>query len=113
MVELIKTCLASEAVIATCGNLPPPHEDNGYYQLLGQCAGKTILHVLVAPDNAVHVKKIRSKGQTTLTKKHTASNDRWQQHKTLYDLVLTGSESAAQILELIHTTIRRTRSDLV
>jgi len=31
MVEFLRTCFASDAVIATCGNLPPPHGNFGYY----------------------------------------------------------------------------------
>ncbi len=106
MVELLKTCLASDAVIATCGNMPPPHGDCGYYQLLAQCTGKAMSHVLVAPDNAVLAKRIRSRGQEEKMKGLIADNDWWLQHRAYYDLILTGNESPARILELIRASIR-------
>ena len=106
MVELLKTCLASDAVIATCGNLPPPHGDCGYYQLLAQCSRKTMSHVLVAPDKAVLEKRIRSRGQTADMERIIAENDWWKQHREYYDLVLTGNESTARMLELMRASIR-------
>jgi len=107
MVELLKACLSHDAVVTTCGNLPPPHIDNGYYQLLGQCTNKTVLHVLVAPDNAVHIKRIRARGRETLTKRFLNSNARWLRKREFYDLVLAGSESTAKMLESIQTSVLR------
>lgn len=106
MVELLKTCLSSDAVIATCGNLPPPHGDCGYYQLLAQCTGMSLSHVLLAPDKAELAKRIRSRGQAAQLDTRIADNDWRIQHRAFYDLVLTGSESTARILELIRASIR-------
>lgn len=112
MVELLKTCLASDAVIATCGNLPPPHGDCGYYQLLAQCSGKTMSHVLIAPDKAALAKRIRSRDQTAEMDIIIAENDWWMQHREHYDLFLTGNESPATMLELMRASIRESRAPM-
>jgi hypothetical protein len=106
MVELLKTCLANDAVIATCGNLPPPHGEFGYYQLLAQCTGKSISHVLIAPDKAEYVKRIRSRSVVAQANS-LIKNYGWRmQNRASYDLVVTGNESMARILELIRATIK-------
>jgi len=109
MVELLKTCLANDAVIATCGNLPPPHGEFGYYQLLAQYTGKVILHVLIAPDDADYAKRIRSRGWAAQAD-NIIKNSGWRlRNRAFYDLVLTGSESNARILELIRASIGQTK----
>jgi hypothetical protein len=106
MVELLKTCIASNSVIATCGNLPPPHGEFGYYQLLEQCSGKAISHVLIAPDNAEYAKRIRSRGEAA-NMDTLINNYGWrQQNRALYDLILTGNESTPTILKLIRASVR-------
>jgi len=106
MVELLKTCLANDAVIATCGNLPPPHGEFGYHQLLAQCSGKAISHVLIAPDKAEYVKRIRSRSVVAQANS-LIKNYGWRmQNRASYDLVVTGNESMARILELIRATIK-------
>jgi hypothetical protein len=105
MVELIKTCLANDVVIATCGNLPPPHGEFGYYQLLAQCSGKVISHVLIAPDDVEYAKRIRSRGKG-MQADSIVKNSGWRlQNRAYYDLVLSGNESTARILELIRASI--------
>jgi len=112
MVELLKTCLASDAVIATCGNLPPPHGEFGYYQLLVQCTGKAISHVLIAPDDVEYAKRIRSRGRAAQADS-IIKNSGWRlRNRAFYDLVLTGNESTARILELIRTSIRLTKGSI-
>lgn len=105
MVGLLKTCLTNDAVISTCGNLPPPHETFGYYRLLAECSEKVISHVLIAPDNAEYAKRVRSRmraGQADRLIKEYG----WRlQHRAFYDLVVTGNESTARILDLIRATI--------
>jgi len=108
MVEMLKKCLANDAVIATCGNLPPPHGDFGYYQLLAQCTGKVISHVLIAPDEVEYVKRIRSRGKGAQAHNIVKKSSRRLRNRAFYDLVLTGNESTVRILELIRTTKRRT-----
>jgi hypothetical protein len=106
MVELLKICLTNDAVIATCGNLPPPHGEFGYYQLLAQCTGKSISHVLIAPDKAEYVKRIRSRSVVAQANS-LIKNYGWRmQNRASYDLVVTGNESPARILELIRATIK-------
>ena len=106
MVELIKTCLACDAVITTCGNLPPPHGEFGYYQLLAQCSGKAISHVLIAPDEAEYARRIRSRGRAAQVD-NIINNSGWRlRNRAFYHLVLTGNESTARILELIRATIK-------
>lgn len=106
MVELLKRCLANDAVIATCGNLPPPHGEFGYYQLLARLTGKAISHVLVAPDKAEYVKRIRSRSAIAQADS-LLKNYGWRmQNRTSYDLVVTGNESMARMLELIRATIK-------
>lgn len=110
MVELIKTCLANDAVISTCGNLPPPHGECGYYQLLTECSGKVISHVLVAPDDAEYAKRIRSRKLGAALADSLLKSYGWrQQRRACYDLVLTGNEPTARILELIRTTVSSAR----
>jgi hypothetical protein len=104
MVELLKRCLVSDAVVATCGNLPPPHGDCGYYQLLAQCSGKSISHVLVAPDNAVYAKRIRSRGEAARIEGHIRDNDWRMRNREFYNLVLTGNEPIASIMKMIRTS---------
>ena len=108
MVELIKTCLANDVVISTCGNLPPPHGEFGYYQLLAECSGKVISHVLVAPDSAEYAKRVRSRRRAAVADKLIKDYGWRQRHRAFYDLVVTGNESTARILELIRTTSIRT-----
>ena len=105
MVELLRIGISNDTVIATCGDLPPPDVDNGYYELMAECTNKTILHVLIAPDDAVLAKRIQSRGQTAFVKEYIASNNRRLRHRAFYDLVLTGNESAAEMLALIRTAI--------
>ncbi len=66
----------------------------------------TVLHVLVAPDNAELVKRIRSRDQSVMTEQLIAGNNWRMQNRAFYDLVLTGNEPIANILELIHKSIR-------
>ncbi len=110
LVELLKTCLKSDAIIATCGNLPPPNIDNDFYQLLGQCTNKTTLHVLVAPDSAVHAERIRARGRDANLKRFIASSNQRLRNGAHYDLVLNGSETTAVILDLLRVAITRKRS---
>lgn len=110
MLELLMTCLKSEAVIATCGNLPSPYIDNGFYGLLGQCTNKKTLHVLVAPDSAVHAERIRAKGRDAMLEHLVATNNRLLGNRVHYDLILNSSESNALILDLFRATIIRKRS---
>jgi len=106
MVEMLKTCLANDVVIATCGNLPPPHGEFGYYQLLAQCSGKAISHVLIAPDKAEYVKRIRSRSALARADS-LLKNYGWRmQNRASYDLVVTGNESMARMLESIRATIK-------
>jgi chloramphenicol 3-O-phosphotransferase len=106
MVEMLKTCLANDAVIATCGNLPPPHGEFGYYQLLAQCSGKAISHVLIAPDKEEYAKRVRSRSVVARADS-LLKNYGWRmQNRASYDLVVTGNESMARMQELIRATIK-------
>lgn len=105
LVELLKACLGRDAVIATFGNLLPPHADNGFYRLLGQCTNKTMLHVLVAQDNAVLARRIQARGLEAKLGRIIASNNWRLRNRTSYDLVLTGTEPTAGIMEMIRLSI--------
>jgi len=110
MVELLKTCLVNDCVMATCGNLPPPHGEFGYYQLLAECTEKTMVHALIAPDKAELEKRIRSRGQVAQLETLLEGNDWRLRNKSYYNVVLTGNESTARILELIHASIGQTKA---
>jgi hypothetical protein len=110
MVELVKACIRHDPIVATCGNLPPPNVDNGFYSLLGQYTNKTILHVLVAPDNAVLAKRIHARRLDAQTERFIASNNRWLQNRSFYDLVLTGDEPPVKILDAIRTSILKKKN---
>lgn len=107
MVELVKACIWHDPVIATCGNLPPPNVDKGFYRLLEQSTKKTVLHVLVAPDNTVLAKRIHARRLDAQAERFIASNNRWLQNRSFYDLVLTGDEPPAEALETIRTSISK------
>jgi len=108
MVELLKACLAQDTVIATCGDLPPPRLDNGYYEMLGGYTSKTPLHVLIAPESKLHAKRLRMRGRPDMDR-WLASNSRRLSNRAYYDLVLSGTEQTANILELIRNSISNKR----
>jgi chloramphenicol 3-O-phosphotransferase len=109
MVELLKACLAHDTVIATCGDLPPPRLDNGYYEMLGRYTLKTPLHVLVAPESKVLAERLRMRRRESDMDRWLASNRRRLSNKAYYDLVLSGTEPTANILELIRNSISNKR----
>jgi len=108
MVELLKACLAHDTVIATCADLPPPRLDNGYYEMLGRYTSKTPLHVLVAPESKLLAERLRMRGRPDMDR-WLASNRRRLSNRAYYDLVLSGTERTANILELIRNSISNKR----
>ncbi len=105
MVELLKACLAHDTVIATCGDLPAPNVDNGYYEMVGRYTSKTPLHVLVAPDSKVLAERFKMRGRES-DMDHWLAGHRWRlENRAYYDLVLSGTESSANIMELIRNSI--------
>lgn len=101
MVELLGACRAHDAVISTCGNLPPPHEDHDFYRLLATHTGMRPLHVLLAPSLAVQTRYIRSRGRSAKMDGYIADQRKRLHEQANYDLVLNGGESTAGILEWI------------
>jgi hypothetical protein len=109
MVELLKACLVHDTVIATCGDLPPPSHDNGYYEMLGRYTSKTALHVLMAPESKVIAERTRMRDREAEMDRWLAGN-RWRlATQAYYDLVLSGTEPTANILELIRNSISNKR----
>ena len=109
MVELLKACLVHDTVIATCGDLPAPGYDNGYYEMLGRYTSKTALHVLVAPESKVLEKRLIMRNREAEMDRWLAGN-RWRQaNQAYYDLVLSGTEPTVNILELIRNSISNKR----
>lgn len=104
-VELLKACLESDAVMATCGNLPPPHGEFGYYRLLAECTGKAVAHVLIAPDKAEYAKRIRSRSAIAQADSLIKNYGWRQQNRASYDLTVTGNEPPAEILESIRASL--------
>jgi hypothetical protein len=109
MVELLKACLVHDTVIATCGDLPAPGYDNGYWEMLCRYTSKTALHVLVAPESKVLAERIRIRNRE-------AEMDRWLvgyrwrlANRAYYDLVISGIEPTVNILELIRDSISNKR----
>jgi hypothetical protein len=105
MVELLKACLAHDTVIATCGDLPAPHIDNGYYEILGRYTLKTPLHVLVAPETKVLEERFKMRGRES-EMDHWLAGQRWRMaNRASYDLVVSGTEPTAKLLELIRNSL--------
>jgi len=105
MAGMVKECLENDVIIATCGNLPPPHWKGGYYQLLANCTGKGILHVLIAPDKAAYIERVLSRGRETKMERFILSHMWRLENKHEYHLVLTGHEPTTMIIEMIRKSI--------
>ena len=109
MVELLKACLLHDTVIATCGDLPAPNVDNGYYEMLGRYTSKTLLHVLVAPETKVLVERFKMRDRES-EMNYWLLGQRWRlANRTSYDLVVSGSEPSAKLLKLIRNSILKKR----
>jgi hypothetical protein len=120
MVELLNQCLLHDVLITTCGSLPPPNVDNGFYPLLEKCTNKRLLHVLVAPDEEELRRRLRLReteiraARAIATTNHwlekpaskaaraIATTNHWLEERALYDMVLTGNEPATVLLEMLH-----------
>jgi hypothetical protein len=105
MVELLKACLAPDTVIATCGDLPPPHVDNGYYEMLGRYTSKTPLHVLVAPESKLLAERFKMRGRESEMDHWLAGQRLRLANRASYDLVVSGTEPTAKLLELIRNSL--------
>ena len=105
MVELLKACLLHDTVIVTCGDLPAPHVDNGYYEMLGRYTSKTPLHVLVAPEAKVLAERFKMRGRES-EMDYWIVGQRWRMaNRASYDLIVSGTEPSAKLLELIRDSI--------
>ena len=109
MVELLNQCLLHDVVMTICGSLPPPNLDNGYYPLLEKCTNKKLLHALVAPDEEELRRRLRLRGKASRAAHAIATTNVWLEKRALYDMVLTGNEPTAVLLEMLHDT--RTRAN--
>ena len=112
MAGLVEECLKNDVVIATCGNLPPPHWNGDYYRLLESCTGKGVLHVLIAPDNATYMKRVRSRCLDAKMEKLVTTNSWRLEFKKRYHLVLTGCETTKMIVAMIHASVRAVHAEL-
>jgi hypothetical protein len=112
MAGLVKECLENDVVIATCGNLPPPHWNGDYYRLLASCTGKGVLHVLIAPDNTTYMKRVRSRYLDAKMEKLLTTNSWRLENKQEYQLVLTGCEKTKMIVAMIHASARDVGTEL-
>jgi hypothetical protein len=105
MVELLRACLAHDIVIATCGDLPAPHVDNGYYEMLGRYTSKTPLHVLVAPESKVLAERFKMRNRQS-EMDYWLAGQRWRlENRASYDLVVSGTEPTDKLLEMIRNSI--------
>ena len=110
MIELFKESLINNVVICTCGDLPPPRLDNGYYRLLGNYTSKVIIHVLIGPNNEVLKKRIKFRGREQVMEKWLESNRRRISNKKYYDILLNGVESISDVVESINEAVIKKRN---
>lgn len=106
MTGLIRACCKNSVVVATCGNLPPPTWQGGFYRELTSCTGQQALHVLIAPEEADFRRRVEARNLGERMETLVAGNAWRLDRQGDYGLVLDGSEAIEPIVGMIRERIR-------